>query len=338
MDPSTTQTGDTHDSARPDFDAAYRALTAGAGYRVARERLVIRMTGDDRVLFLNGMCSNDIKQLAPGSLVPALILTEHAHVVAEIYVWAKTDALLIEADRASWPATREQLEKFLVADDVEMEELTETAVIDIEGPSAAAAVAGIAGESTASLARWKHLESGKMDIANLPRFGGPGFTVLAENASGAEIVKNLEREAASLGIREVGAEALEVVRIENGIARIGVDTGPKTIALEARLQPAISFSKGCYVGQETIERATSRGGLKKRLFGLRVTGSQIPQVNAAVMLEGKEIGRITSAVLSPRLGVLALSILHHSAWNVGTQVTIEDSHGELSAAVSDLPF
>jgi len=333
-----TQTGDKRDSAKSDFDADYHALTAAAGYRVASERIVVRMVGDDRVPFLNGMCSNDIKQLAPGSLVPALLLTEHAHVVAEVYVWNKGDALLIEADRTTWPGAREQLEKFLVADDVEMEELDGTAVIDIKGPSAAGVVGTIAGQAAASLAPWKHLAIGNAEIANLPRLGGPGFTVLAENDSAAEIVKNLERGGAALGIREVGAEALEVIRIENGVARIGVDTGPKTIALEARMQSAISFSKGCYVGQETIERATSRGGLKKRLFGLRIIGSRVPELNATVTLEGKDVGRVTSAALSPRLGVLGLSLLHHSAWEVDTQVTIEDARGELKAAVSDLPF
>ncbi len=340
MDYSTTaQTGHKAESEPSSgFEADYRALNASVGYRVMEDRLVVRMAGDDRVSFLNGMCSNDIKLLAPGALVHALLLTEHAHILAELYVWAKRDALLLETDRTLWPDARAHLEKFLVADDVEMEELAAVAVIDIEGPAAAQAVSAIAGESAAALAPWHHVESADFDIANLPRFGRPAFTVMAEAGHSAELVAALNRAAAPLGIRELSAAALEVLRIENGVPRIGVDTAEKTIALEARLQSAISFNKGCYVGQETIERATARGGLKKRLFGLRVAGARAPERDAAVLLDGKEVGRVTSGALSPRLGVLGLGILHHSAWSVGTQVTINDSQGELKAEVSDLPF
>jgi len=339
MDYSTApQISDKPKSPTSEFEADYRALTAGVGYRIMEDRLVVRMIGDDRVSFLNGMCSNDIKRLAPGALVQALLLTEHAHVIAELNVWAKREAFLLETDRTLWPNARERLEKCLVADDVEMEELAEMAVIDIEGPAAAQAVSAIAGESAASLAPWHHTESADFDIANLPRFGRPAFTALVEAPHVARFVAELNRAAAPLGIREVSEAALEVLRIENGVPRIGVDTAEKTIALEARLQSAISFNKGCYVGQETIERATARGGLKKRLFGLRVPGARVPDRDAAVLLDSKEVGRVTSAALSPRLGVLGLGILHHSAWAVGTQVTINDSRGELKAEVSDLPF
>jgi len=340
MDYSTTaQTGHRAESEpSSEFEADYRALTAGVGYRVTEERLVVRMVGDDRVSFLNGMCSNDVKQLAPGTLVQALLLTEHAHVVAELYVWAKREALLLETDRTLWPHARAQLEKCLVADDVEMEELAAMAVIDIEGPAAAQAVSAIGGESATALAPWHHIASGNVDIASLPRFGRPAFTVMAEAEHAARFVAELNRAAAPLRIREVSTDALDVLRIENGVPRIGVDTGEKTIALEARLQSAISFNKGCYVGQETIERATARGGLKKRLFGLRLQGARVPEPNAAVQLDGKEVGHVTSAARSPRLGVLGLGILHHSAWTIGTQVTINDSQGELKAEVSDLPF
>jgi len=340
MDYSTTAQAGHRAKSEPsfDFEADYRSLTTGVGYRLMDERLVVRMVGDDRVSFLNGMCSNDIKQLVPGMIVQALLLTEHAHVLADLYVWAKKEALLLETDRTLWPNARAQIEKCLVADDVEIEELPTMAVIDIEGPQAGRAVSAIGAESAAALEPWHHRESGRVDIANLPRFGRPAFTVIAEAADTAEFAAGLNRAGATLEIREVSAEALDVIRIENGVPRVGVDTTEKTIALEARLQSAISFNKGCYVGQETIERATARGALKKRLFGLRLQGARVPEANASVLLEGKEVGRVTSACLSPRLGVLGLGILHHSAWNVGAQVTINDSQGEIKAEVSELPF
>ena len=104
------------------IETGYGALKNGAGVRLCSERTIIRMSGDDRASFLHGMCSNDIKGLKPGSLIAALFLTERAHLIAEAIVWATSDALLLEMERSQWPAVRAHLERFLVADDVEMEE------------------------------------------------------------------------------------------------------------------------------------------------------------------------------------------------------------------------
>ena len=214
-------------------------------------------------------------------------------------------------------------------------------VVDVEGRLAARAVATVAGEAAISLAPWRHLEADGMRIANLPRFGAPAFTIMVEWARLTSIIDAIIDRARAAGLAAVGpvgAEALEIVRVEQGIARVGLDTGEKTIALEARMERAISFNKGCYLGQETIERATARGGLKKKLYGLRFAGERLPPVGGAVMLEAREVGRLTSVVRSPRTGVIGLSILHHSAWQPGTRVTIAGADGEFSASVSDLPF
>jgi folate-binding protein YgfZ len=128
---------------------------------------------------------------------------------------------------------------------------------------------------------------------------------------------------------------LETIRIENGIAQVGVDTTDKTIALEARLNRAISFSKGCYLGQETIERATARGGLKKRMFGLKFNTAAVPVTGSVHSLDGKEVGRVTSSVHSPRFGVIGLAILHHSAWTPGLELKVGEGG---VATVSELPF
>jgi folate-binding protein YgfZ len=122
------------------------------------------------------------------------------------------------------------------------------------------------------------------------------------------------------------------------LARVGVDATEKTIALEARLERGISYNKGCYVGQETVERATARGGVKKRLYGLRIAAGRVPQAGAAAWLEGKEVGGLTSVAQSPRLGVVGLGIMHHSAWKPGATVTLKDGVGETLAEICDLPF
>jgi folate-binding protein YgfZ len=321
--------------------SAYDAITIGAGIATLDDRLIVRISGDDRIPFMHGMCSNDIKGLATGAVAPALILTEHAHIIADFLVYAEADALLIDVDRALWPKARAHLEKFLVADDVEFEELDNLGLIDVEGPAATKVAATVVGEATESLPPWRHGKFAGVRVANLPRFGGPAFTLFVERVAVALTIEALSERGASVGVRDVaqvGADTLEIVRVEHGIARVGVDTTERTIALEARLDAAISFSKGCYVGQETIERATARGGVKKKLFGLRIEGGRLPLTDAAITLDGREVGRLTSVVRSPRLEIIGLSIIHHSAWQTGTRVTIADAAGESVASVCDLPF
>ncbi len=336
------------------LERGYRALTSGAGFRVLDDRVVVRVIGDDRVSFLHGMCTNDVKGMRPGAILYALFLTEHAHVIADCFIWATKDALLIETDRASWKPTRAHLEKLLVADDVEIEEDDGLAVIDLEGPAAIEAARRLISDPPKP---WRYVRDGDLMIGNVQRVGIPAFTILAPKPLSRSFAgEDAPREQRGAGegaapsalatmlddVIEVGPEAIDTIRIEHGIAKVGVDTGEKTIALEARLNDAISFSKGCYLGQETIERATARGGLKKRLYGLRFDGARIAAIGATVLLDGKEVGRVSSAAVSPRMGAIGLAILHHSAWTPGTKVEIQELSGQFAdrfgAVVSDLPF
>lgn len=314
----------------------YQAITSGAGYSRLADRLVIRVSGDDRAAFLHGMCTADIKGMVPGQVAPALFVTERAHIIRDFYVYALADALILESDRAAWPDVRAHLEKFLVADDVAMEEREALAVIDCAGPASAAALT-TAGLLTTPLAPWRFTPPTL--VAHLPRLGGPAFTLLVDSAAVAEVLNRL----AASGLTAIGSEAREIVRVEHGLARVGVDTNEKTLALEARCEAAISFNKGCYIGQETIERATARGGVKRRLCGLTVEGDAPPAAGASIMLAGKAVGLLTSVVESPVYGLIGLAVLHHSAWAAGTAVTLLDpaepsKATPLRARVTALPF
>lgn len=318
--------------------ADYQALISQIGVHLLSDRIVVRMTGGDRVSFLHGMCTANVKALAPGAVAPALFLTEHAHIIADFNLWVETDALLIEIGREPWQRARTHLERYLVADDVETGELASLGVLDIEGPRALPTFRGFAGGAAASLAPWRYVEVEGKRCAEIPRCGSPALSVILERLGASAFLERLHAANPQAELRRVDPAALDLLRLEHGLARVGVDTTERTLALEARLESAISFDKGCYVGQETIERATARGALKKRLFGIRFDGERAPAPGAVAILEGKEVGRVTSAALSPRLGPLGLAILHHSAWAPGTRLVVRDSAGELSGAVSDLPF
>jgi folate-binding protein YgfZ len=330
---------DAHPAAVSDAPAidlqVYRAIHGGAAWRRLGERIAVRVSGDDRVSFLHGMLSNDIRAMHPGEVAPALLLTEHAHLVADLFVWVESGAFILEIERGLWPRARSHLERFLVADDVEFEELADWAVVDLEGPRAAEVAARIHREA-AGLAPWRFIDAGGLRIANLPRYDWPAISALGESGAIAAFeAALLDRAPEALRASEVDFEGL---RIERGLARVGIDTGDKTLALEARFERAISLNKGCYIGQETLERATAHGSLKKKLCGLRLRSGPPPAIGTPVMLDGREVGVVTSTTLSPGQGALGLGIIHHSAWTAGTAVVLKDSGGERAAAVSDLPF
>ncbi len=325
-------TSHAHDAGGNALAAEYRSLTEGAGFALLEDRMVVRVTGDDRVGFFHGMCTADVKRAKPGDILPALFLTEHAHVIGEAFIWFEDDALTLETGLGAWPREKAQLEKLLVADDVEMEELRPLAVLHVEGPKAADALAQAGISGAHSLKPWSCTKSVNAMLGRIARFGADAFALLGDRT----VLSDVANRLAHAGASRVGEAALEVLRVERGLARVGVDAGEKTIALEARLERAISFDKGCYLGQETVERATARGGLKKRLFGLRF--KRPVAAGVILSLDGKEVGRVTSAVVSPRMGALGLAILHHSAWTPGAVLAARDAKGETEAIVSEIPF
>jgi folate-binding protein YgfZ len=289
-------------------------------------RILVRVTGDDRASFLHGMCTADVNGARPGTILPALFLTEHAHVISEAFIWVTSDSLLIDIDAEAWTRTRAHLEKLLVADDVEFEDAADLAIIDVEGQAALDA-------TESPRAPWTFTETANPLAGNLPRYGGPAASVIAPRDSIESAITAVLAKAP--GARRIDASMLNTIRVENGVALVGVDTNDKTIALEARLNRSISFNKGCYLGQETIERATARGGLKKRMFGLKFSTATAPAAGSVLNLDGKEVGRVTSAVVSPRFGAIGLAILHHSAWTPGMQLKVGEGG---SATVTELPF
>ncbi len=318
--------------------AEYEAALSGVAYRLAPERLLVHVTGADRVAFLHGTCTQNIKALSPDAVAYGLILTERAHVLADAYVYGRNEELLLETERANWGPARAQLEKLIVADDVELNEDTVLGVMELEGPRAFEALTAVLGHSQINLDDWRCCEVDGVLIASFPRRGSRAGTVVGPVDRVRELANSLPQTLKDCVVARASLQTFETLRIENGLARVGWDTDSKTIALEARLERGISFNKGCYLGQETIERVSSHGRLKKRLYGLKFAKDEAPKRGATVYLEGKEVGRITSSAVSPRLGGIALAILHHSAWQPGLEVSVIDHAGHYKGLVSDLPF
>ncbi|HYB41583.1 MAG TPA: aminomethyltransferase family protein [Candidatus Methylomirabilis sp.] len=321
---------------------------AVAEYRAVRERAgaidrsfvgKVAVTGRDRQAFLQGMLSNEIKSLAPGQGTSAAFLDAHGKVMAILDVYVLEDRLLLELPPGSTDKTLQLLDKFLISEKAEFEAADESfAVIAVEGPQSAPALSSLSGRSL-DLAPFHHAE---VSIAGAPvrvirrsETGGPGFQCWTAAVHAPALWSAL----VGVGATPVGTRALNVLRVEAGIPWYGIDVDESVILPETRLEGLVSYHKGCYIGQEVVARVKYRGHVNRALSGLVLQGSRVPDPGAAVIAEGRPVGRITSAVSSVALGCpIALGYVRREFFAPGTAVAVEDARGALEAHVAELPF
>jgi folate-binding protein YgfZ len=322
-----------------DPTAEYAALRHAAGV-IDRSMLgKIAVTGRDRQSFLQGMLSNDVKSLAPGQGAAAAFLDAHGKVTALLAVYALEERLLLELPPSLTEKTLQALDKFLISEKVVFEAADEAfAVLAVQGPRAQALLETLAGR-TLDLAPYHHIEvpiaGAPVRVINRAEGHVPGFHCWTATAHGATLWRALIAE----GARPVGMEALNVLRVEAGIPWYGHDVDETTILPETRLEQLVSYTKGCYIGQEVVARVKYRGHVNRALSGLVLEGDRVPTPGAAVVADGKEVGRITSAVHSPALGKpIALGYIRREHFTPGSAVGVQDGDALIPARVAELPF
>jgi len=271
------------------------------------------------------MVTNDIEAMKPGEGCRAAMLTVKGKTVAELVVYAEAEQLLVELDGELRQKVHDYLEKHIVMDDVELADVTaDLRELGVYGDDARAAIEQALGRSFEALEPYHLTQVGAVRIAATPELGMPGFHLFGELPVAGTTVDDA---------------AWEVLRVEAGRPRYGVDVDEDRLILEAGMDDAVSLTKGCYLGQEVVARATSRGHINRKLVGLRLDGDR--PVAAGAKLSGPErpdAGLVTSSVISPRLGAIALGYLHRSLWEEGTELTVHDRDGERKARVTALPF
>jgi folate-binding protein YgfZ len=322
-------------SADGELAADLAALRSGAATAAGSGRTLLVASGADRVSFLQGMLSNDVARLGPGEGCRALLLDEQGHLVAEMGVLAREDAILLDVASGSTDRVRSSLERFVVADDVEIAPTGRVAVV-VRGPGASRVLArAIAVPGDDPLARVEpggHLEigcAGRSVIA--VRDGDGGFLAWAADEAAAAALQSALRDA---GAREVSAAALEADRVARGLPSEGVDLDDRTLAPEVpALAGAISYRKGCYLGQEVVERVAARGKVNWLVTGLRAgAGSSLPSRGALVRLADREVGRVSSAVRLPgEEGIAMLARIRREAAESGATLRVEAGAGEIEA-------
>lgn len=324
------------DFGSPDDEAA--ALQGGCGVfdRSFCDRLVL--TGEDRARFLNGQVTCDVKSLKPGEGTYGFLTSLKGRVEAEFTLLATEDELWLDLPPGASEAVRERLAKYVIVDRVEFS-VPERSVLTLMGPkNLDVAESCVADELSDHLSEgaWHHVET---TVAGRPArvVREPEHSAAAAGTDGLSIwcapgdapaILNALREA---GAVPVGWQAVERLRMETGRPLCGVDFGDDTFPQETGLEDAVSYTKGCYLGQEVVARIHYRGGVQRHLRRLRLSGPA--EVGADLRLDGKSVGRLTSA--SPSLSgeeLLGLAIVHKRA-EVGAELNVENAERPVSARI-----
>jgi folate-binding protein YgfZ len=317
----------------------YRHIREAAGIGAVAPRQQIAVAGPDRATYLQGLLTNDIPSLSPGTGCYSAWLTPQGRMLTDMHVFESGGMILLDVPAETADATRDRIEQFIFTENVQVESLAGTlSGIWIHGPEAPAIVGRVMGiEGLASWRDYQHapgqFREHAVSVARVDQLGVPGFCVYLEPSREREVVAAL----VEAGAREVSHEAIEAARIEVGYPVFGADMTDDTIPLEAGIEDrAISMTKGCYVGQEVIIRVLHRGHgrVARKLVTLRLD-SVVPPRGARLSAGDRDVGFVTSAAASPRLGPVAMGYVHRDFVAPGTAIEAAADEGRAAATVTE---
>jgi folate-binding protein YgfZ len=311
----------------------------GAGLSDLSARGRIEVGGSEAVQFLNGLVTNDVKALEEGAWMNAAFPNVQGRMIAPARVLRLgPDRFLFDTEAATRERVLKTLERFTLAGDFRVKDTTaETALVTMQGAGAAEVVRAALGEDAAVTARGSvhagtQWDGQELYVIRATHTAEDGFDLIVGAAGAASLWEAL----VAAGARPVGLEALEVLRVEAGLARYGLDMDETNVVLEAVPDEAVSFTKGCYIGQEIIARIHWRGHVAKRLAGLAFAGRTASvRGDKVVTADGQTIGRLTSVAFSPALGrTVALGYVKYDYLTPGTELRVAGA----TARVTPLPF
>jgi tRNA-modifying protein YgfZ len=322
------------------------ALATGVAIIDRGDRSRLEIAGDDRAKFLHNLTTNDVKRLAVGRGQEAFVTNPQGKTLGYVILLACDDRILLRADRDGLAGVLPHLEKYGVFDDV--------AITDISAASFEFHLAGVGADSVLRAAGGEAPPAGELShaptriagfavraIREAPT-GRPGLTLIGDAGGSAEVLSRLRREGEALGMVELDPDVYDLLRIEAGTPVFGRDVTAENLPQEiGRDDRAISFVKGCYLGQETVARIDALGHVNKVLKGLWIEGPASPSiVGATLELDGKKVGTVTSAAYSQALGTtVALGYVRTTHAAPGTAlVVVTEGDDPRPAVVSDLPI
>jgi folate-binding protein YgfZ len=329
---------------RADFGDArseFRTLISGGGVYDLASRAKISLSGGDRLRWLNGMVTNNVRDLKTGRGVYAFLLNPQGHILGDLYAYNRGESLLVDTDQAQIEKILAVFDKYIIMDDVKAANINgQLTAIGIAGPKAQ-----------------EFLQAAGIEV---PRLEPLQFTDLIWHEIGMTLVRGdkvrgdnenvnsfelwlapvhaqpVHKALVGAGARPVGTTALDLLRVAAGVPRYGIDIRERDLPQETEQERALNFSKGCYIGQEIVERIRSRGQVRRKFTGFEVHGP-LPAAGSKVQLDGKDVGEITSAAALPFAGGdcgVALGYIRREVATPGKRV--EAGGSQLS--VANLPF
>ena len=330
-----------------DLAEEYQLVRERAGLIDVSQRGKIELVGPDAASFLHNLSTNDIRSLPSGAGCEIFLTNAKGKVLAFGWVYhlpgeSEPPTFWLDVDSAATENAVQHLNKYLISEQVELLDRTkESGQFYLVGPKARQVLAKAAGQD---LAGWREMQCGLIQLSDSlsvqvryhRRLGMDCFEIICPRAQSDRIAEIVT----SAGAEMVSMETLEILGVEAGIPVYGIDIDENVLAPEVgRTSQAISYSKGCYLGQETIVRIRDLGHVNRTLLGLKVHGSSVLPPGSKVFREDKEVGEVTSSVMSPRLGtVIALAYLHRGCQTPGTRVEVAVETGRVPAEVASLPF
>ncbi len=234
---------------------------------------LLQVTGKDRLSFLNGLLTNEISKMNDGTAVRSALLNTKARVLADLYLYAREDDLLMDTGDVPGVIVKEIFDRFIITEDVQVKDITFAFVhLTLQGQQAAENAGAMFGVTFADMKPLQHKMIGPSMIANRDRTGQTGYDMIIPNDEAEGVWQSLLLK----GVTPVGLDALEILRLEAGHPRYGVDVDENIIILEAGYKDAISFNKGCYLGQEVVARATHIGRVNKNLVQFQTNSDHVP--------------------------------------------------------------
>ena len=282
------------------METGYEALRSTCAWIDLSARGKIRLIGEDAGRLLHAMCTNNIKELAPGRGIYAFFLNEKGRILADANIFNLGSEYWLDAEGAGASVIHHHLDKYIIADDAEViDETSRWFEVGIEGPESAAAMQRLSlplpDEPLAII------DTGWGYVARAASTGEAGFRVWAGEEKRLELYDQL----AAKKIPQASENEAKTVRLESGIPVFGEDISERYLVQETQQLRAVSFSKGCYLGQDIVERIRSQGKVHRLLTSIRVSGSVAPPAGSKLVFNEAAAGEITSAAFSPTLGEVA---------------------------------
>jgi len=327
--------------------AEHSALYESAGIIDLSFRSRLCVLGADRVKFLNGQVTNNVKDLRTSEGCYAALVSAKGKIQSDLHIFMLENEILLDFEPGLTETVRQRLEKYVIAEDVQVADVSALyGLWSVQGPAAAALLKKLPWihaipEKPYALAKFDDAAVGEIYVMNHARTISAGYDLFVPSQSMPAVAAQLLAAAKESSGRLCGWQALETARIEAGIPRFGVDMDETNLAPETLGAYAISYSKGCYIGQEVIARVRTYGQVAKALRGLRLPDDlpALPNKGDKLFLGEKEAGHITSAVRSPRLKAnIALGYIRREANQTGGELLLQMPPNKVPVKIVDLPF